>query len=489
MPRDDEKGKFRVLASLGHMLGLTGDAFISAMKEAVWVPGGVDQLADLIIRTLSTDDVARLVQELPDVPEVMALVGRLLISLNDWPGRADLGQQVIERARAVGPDAVQYLSPYSWYPPVDQIEEILVSPYRLEGASLVLRMRWGGSYQGIEAVWLLRFGAGMVGDAYFITDPEQSTGFESMTWQPLTMDQALQLITLLGLVHSAVNDRFPFDGMVGVGLWMVLAGGREVRPWIDASFFLERDALSGVEVALAYGNALNNSDYAAAFDLLANGTRPDDILDYIRDAVEARKQAGDLWRLDAEVQDEGTDTLHLVLHGWYRTQAGLVARETAISVARDGAGQWRVSRVATTAEQAVPDRERDQYLAGNPRFYALLPVYRMEALADMLPGPSALQQEGVLFFAQGTDVDYRRPFDLGAANSMAWTLMSAESGYLIVFARDEVSLRREVARLQQQQAVGEADRLGVVDLMGQEALQEAAASGLDAVFGLIDQGL
>lgn len=483
MARDkDDKNKFRVLASLGQMLGLTGDAFINAMKEAVWVPGGVDQLADLIVRTLSPDEVARLVQELPDVPEVMALIGRLLIALNDRPDREALGRSVIQRARELGPDALKYLSPYSWYPPADHIEEILVSPYRLHAASLMMRMRWGGSYQGIEAIWLLRFSAGAIGEAYFITDVEQHQVFDEMAWKSLTMDEALSLITLVGMVQSAVNNRFPFDGMVGVGLWMVLAGGREVQPWIDSSYLLEQEPLSPIEVGLAYMNALNNDDFAAGYDMLMEDARPADILDYIRDKVQEAAGRGELWRLEAEVQEEQAEAVTLALHGWHRGEDGLVDRQTEVSLRRDDQGHWRIVRIRVTQEEPVNDEELAQYLARHIRYFALMPVMDMEVLADLLPGPSSLDQEGVFHFSQGTEFDYRRPFDIGTANDLEWTLLADEPEYLIVFARDEVTLRREVARLQQNRAAGEPDRLGTVALPQQEVIRHLAEEGLDALF-------
>lgn len=483
MARDkDDKSKFRVLASLGEMLGLTGDAFINAMKEAVWVPGGVDQLADLIVRTLSPDEVARLVQELPDVPEVMALIGRLLIALNDRPDREALGRSVIQRARQLGSEALKYLSPYSWYPPVDQIEEILVSPYRLHAASLMMRMRWGGSYRGIEAIWLLRFSAGAIGEAYFITDAEQHEVFDEMAWKSLSMEEALSLITLVGMVQSAVNNRFPFDGLVGVGLWMVLAGGREVRPWIDSSYLLEQEPLSPVEVGLAYMNALNNDDFAASYDMLLEGARPDDILDYIQDKAQEAGHRGELWRLQAEVLEEHAEAVTLALHGWHRVEDRLVDRNTEVSLRRDDQGYWRIVRSHVTQEEPVKDADLAQYLVRHVRYFALMPVTDMEVLAELLPGPSSLDQEGVFHFSQGTDFDYRRPFDIGTANDLEWTLLADEPEYLMIFARDEVTLRREVARLQQHRAAGEPDRLGTVDLPQQEVLRDLAEEGLDALF-------
>ncbi|NMP20891.1 hypothetical protein [Sulfobacillus harzensis] len=491
MARDKEdKGKFRVLASLGQMLGLTGDAFVNAMKEAVWVPGGVDQLADLIVRTLSPDEVARLIQELPDVAEVMALIGRLLIALNDRPDREALGRSVIQRARQLGPEAVKFLSPYSWYPPVDQIQEILVSPYRLHAASLMMRMRWGGPYEGIEAIWLLRFSAGAIGEAYFVTDSEQQDVFKDMVWKTLTMDEALSLLTLVGMVQSAVNNRFPFDGMVGVGLWMVLAGGREVKPWIDGSYLLENEILTPLEVAMAYENARNNADYAACYDMLMDEARPTDILDYIAAQERDQAQTGDLWRLQGEILDESSDAVRVALHGWYRPdEEELVERVTTALLRRDSQGYWRIAAMSVSEEGPVNDADLAQYLAMNPRYFALAPVEDMDALAELLPGPSSLQQQpGVFHFSQGMEFDYRRSFDIGSANDMEWTLMADEPQFLLIFARDEVSLRRELARLEHEQAIGQPDRLGVVDLPGQEAMQDAAEEGVDALYDVMEEG-
>ncbi len=488
MPNDrDDKGRFRVLPSLYEMLGLTSDAFVGAMKEAVWVPGGVDQLSDIIIRAFGQNELARIIQELPDIPEVMALIGRILIALNDYPERETLGQEVIARARQAGPAAIRYLSPYSWYPPVEEIREFLVSPYRLHAASLMMRMRWGGTFEGIEAVWVLRFAAGSSGEAYFVTDGAEQQAFDEMQWQPITMEDALGLITLVGLVQSAVNNQFPFDGMTGVGLWMVLAGGREVRPWIDASYALETEPLSAENAARAYVNALNNGDYAAAYDLLAPDARPDDILDYIEQESADMPAAGDLWRLDAETRVPADHRPTLVAEAWYWTDDQLWERQTEMEMVRDADQHWRIARIDVKSERALDESSVERYLGQYPRYYAILPIQDIEDLVDLLPAPPTRGGEGVVHFSDGPEFDYREPFDMGASRDVDWTIILGEPGYVMIFARDELLLRRELTRLQDDEAVGDVARTGVVDLLTEDRIQRAAEDGPDALKGLLDR--
>lgn len=481
----DDTEKFRVLSSLREMLGLEGDSFISAMREAVWVPGGVDQLADIIVRSLSTEDVYRLTRELPNEPEVMALVGRLLVTLNDHPEREALGQSVIARARKLGPKALHYLSPYSWYPPTDEIATILVSPYRLHSSSLMMRMQWGGSYDGIEAVWMIRFGAGDIGEAYFITEELDKAPFVDMKWVEVTMDEALSLITAVGMVQSAVNNRFPFDGMTGVGLWMVLAGGREVRPWIDGSFVLEAEELSPEEVALAEMNALNAGDFLAAYDLLMPEARPEDVLDYIGQQVAAMDETGDLWRLHNESAAVYDGRAILQLRAWYRVGDEMIDRILTLDLVRGSDGHWRIHQMDMLSEEAVEDSQIAQYLARHMRYYAVLSVYDMEGLAELLPGPPNQQTARAIHFSAGPDFDYRCAFDIGNSQDLMWTVILDQENHLIVVARDEIALRRETARLQDEQAVGETRRTGVIDLFTLEAAQHTAEDGVEAVERLL----
>lgn len=487
MPNDKSDNRRRpVLSSLREMLGLEGDAFTSAMKEAVWVPGGVDQLADIIVRSLSMDDQFRLTQELPDVPEVMALVGRLLIALNDHPDRKELGQAVMERAQKMGPEAVHYLSPYSWYPPVDQVRSVLVSPYRLHAPSLMLRMIWGGEFEGIEAVWMIRFGADDLGEVYFVTDDGEKAVFEETQWVELDMEQALSLVTAAGLVHSAVNHRFPFDGMTGVGLWMVLAGGREVAPWIDAAFALESDALTPVETALAQVNALNAGDFLAAYDLLDPETRPEEIVPYIEERGQEREGQGELWRLDADPRPEEGGEIHVGLRGWYRLDQAMVDRHMEMALRRDGDGHWRIRRMETVGEETVSAEQVDQYLANHPRYYAQLAIGDLEQLAELLPGPASGQSEHAVHFSSGPDFDYRRPFDIGESQDLTFTIVLDDEVFVMVWARDEILLHREIARLQSNGAAADVIRSGVMDLVTLERVQEAAEVGSEAVIRLLD---
>lgn len=481
-----DKDGYPVLSTLREMLGLEGDAFVSAMKEAVWVPGGVDQLADMIIRSLSPDDQYRLARELPDVPEVMALVGRLLIALNEHPSRKSLGDSVLERAHKLGPKAVHYLSPYSWYPPIDKIRTILVSPYRLHAPSIVMRMQWGGEFEGIEAVWMIRFASGDLGEAYFVTEETDKAPLDEMPWMEITMDQALSLITSVGLVQSAVNNRFPFDGMTGVGLWMVLAGGREVAPWVDAVFALESEALSPEETALAEINALSAADYLAAYDLLDPTGRPEDVLQYINDQVEAAKTQGELWRLDAGPAEQESGRARVVLRAWYRSEAGLLDRAYEMILGLDADSHWRIQRMDVVAEEAVAEDQVAQYLANNPRYYTQLRVHDMEELADSMSGPPVSQSDGAVHFSSGPDFDYRLAYDIGASQDLTWTVVLDSDVSVVVWANNELLLRREVARLQEEGAAGDMLRSGVMDLFTLDQVQEAADNSSERLESLLE---
>ncbi len=475
----------QVLNTLREMLGLEGDAFISAMREAVWVPGGVDQLADLIVRSLSPDDQYRLTEELPDVPEVMALTGRLLLALNTHPGRQALGQEILQRARKVGPEALRYLSPYTWYPPVDQIRTVLVSPYRLHAPSLMLRMQWGGEFEGVEAVWMIRFGAGDLGEVYFVTDDTEKAPFEEMQWIELTMEKALSLITSAGLVSSAVSNHFPFDGMTGVGLWMVLAGGREVAPWIDSAYALEMEPLSAKQAALAELNALNVGDFLAAYDLLDPENRLQDVLKYIEETAAERSQQGELWRLDSGPVTETGDTATLVLRGWYRQGSHMVDRAWETDLRRDGEGHWRVRRMDVVSEETVNEDHVDQYLRNHPRYFAQLAIEDMENLAELMPGPPDGQTDRAVHFSSGPDFDYRNPYDIAQSQDVNFTIVLDDEAFAIVWASNEILLHREISRLQEQGAAAEVILSGVTDLVTAERIQDATDEGSQAVNRLL----
>lgn len=481
-----DRGGRPVLTTLREMLGLEGDAFIDAMKDAVWVPGGVDQLADMIIRSLSVEDQYRLTRELPDVPEVMALVGRLLLALNEHPRRKELGAEVIARAQKLGEQAFNYLSPYSWYPPADKIESIRVTPTRLESSTVMMRMQWGGEFSGIEAVWVVRFAAGELGEVYFSADDSDTAALDKMTWLTLTMDQALSLITAAGMVQAAANNRFPFDGMAGVGLWMVLAGGREVQPWIDGSYELQATALTSQEVALAEVNALNAGDYLAAYDLGHPDRRSSDVLEYISECISRGAENGELWRLDAGpvVEEKGTASGNL--RTWYRVGERLVDRAYAVELTTDEAGRWRILRRELIQEQPVDEAELSQYLTNNLRYYAQLPVADMEELAELMPGAPISQSGGAVHFATGSEVDYRRPYDIAQGQELTWTVNLNGDLTILVAAGDEILLRREITRLQDEGAVGEIQRSGTLDLTLIEKIREAANDGADHLDHLLD---
>jgi hypothetical protein len=480
-----DRGGRPVLTTLREMLGLEGEAFIGAMKEAVWVPGGVDQLADMIIRSLSVEDQYRLTRELPDVPEVMALIGRLLLALNDHPRRKDLGAEVIARAQQLGQQAINYLSPYSWYPPVDKIKSIRVSPTRLESSTITLRMQWGDEYEGIEAVWVIRFAAGELGEVYFSTDEADAEGLDELPWMTLDMDQALSLITAAGMVQSAVNSRFPFDGMAGVGLWMVLAGGREVRPWIDGSFELEAHPLGPQEVALAEVNALSAGDYLAAYDLCHADWRNEDVLEYIAERIKERPATGELWRLDAGPVEQKGGAPSVTLRAWYRVDEGLVDRAYEVDLLADEAGRWRIARMDLIQEGSVDEAERDQYLANNLRYYAQLPVLDMEELAELMPGAPVSQSGGAVHFVSGADVDYRHPYDIAKRQDLTWTVNLNGDITILVSASDEILLRREVQRLQDEDAAGDILGSGTLDLALLDQISEAANEGADRLEHLL----
>lgn len=487
MPKDrDDSKRPRILTALRDMLGLPGDAFLGAMKEAVWVPGGVDQLADIVVRSFSGEDLVRLIDELPDDPEMMALIGRILVTLSEHPDREALGQAVMERARAAGPKAVQYLSPYSWYPPKDQIEEILVSRHRLHDSHVTLRMRWGGEYQGIEAIWHISYAIGEVGEVYFVTEEASSSGYDESAWQTIDLDHALGLITAAGMVQSAVNNRFPFDGMTGVGLWMVLAGGREVIPWIDAAYALEHDEATARETVLAEGNALSAGDLLLAYDLLDPSLRPADVLDYIDEQMARRPELGRLWRLDVEPNIDEDRAARMTLYGWYLRDGAIWDRVMAVETARDADSHWRIRRWDVTSERPLPDADLDQYLTMHPRYFAVLPVYDLESLAELLPETSEQLHDGVLAFASGNAADYLKPYDVATSQAMLWMVMLEDDGQVVVVASDELSLRREVQHLAEQGAAGEPYQTGMMNLMDVEQLKAAAKEGPEALASLLD---
>ncbi len=486
MPKDREDSKrSRVLTALREMLGLPGDAFLGAMKEAVWVPGGVDQLADIVVRSFASEDLVRLIDELPDEPEMFALMGRILVTLSEHSEREDLGQEVMERARNAGPKAVQYLSPYSWYPPKDQIEEILVSYHRLHDSHVTLRMRWGGEYEGIEAIWHISYAIGEVGEVYFVTEEASSSGYDDAAWQPVDLDHALGLITAAGMVQSAVNNRFPFDGMIGVGLWMVLAGGREVIPWIDAAYALERDMPTAREVVLAEGNALSAGDLLLAYDLLDPSLRPNDVLDYIDEQMTRRPDLGRLWRLDVEPNIDEDRAARMTLYGWYLRDGAVWDRVMAVEAARDAASHWRIRRWDITSERRLPDADLNQYLSMHPYYFAALPVYDLEALAELLPETSESLHEGVLAFTTGEATDYLKPYDVATSQTMLWMVMLEDDGQVVIVASDELSLRREIQHLGDQGATGDAQQTGTLNLMDVERLKDAAKEGPEALAALL----
>ena len=487
MPNDkSDRGRYPVLSSLREMLGLQGDTFISAMKEAVWVPGGVDQLADIIIQSLSIEDQYRLAQELPDEPEVMALIGRLLIALNDHPKRQELGASVIKRAEKLGERATRFLSPYNWYPPVDQIRTILVSPYRLHGASIMMRMQWGGDFEGIEAVWMVRFAAGDLGEVYFLAEDTDKGPLNEMKWMEISMDQALSLITSVAMLQSSVNNGFPFDGMAGVGLWMVLAGDREVAPWIDAAYALEVDRLSAEETALAEMNAVSAGDYLAAYDLMDVCARPDDILEYIANKVEEAKTQGELWRLDASTALDTEKGTQVNVRAWYRTDSEIVDRSYLVRLGEDANGYWRITGLEQLAEEGLGETEVEQYLAHHPQYYAELEVVDMEEMADAMSEPPHGQTSNAVHFSAGPEFDYRQPYDLGRSRDMHWTVTMGDDLAVLVWASNELSLRREVARLQEEGAAGSVIRTGVMDILMLDRVQDAADQGAEPVRILLD---
>lgn len=482
-----DRGGRPVLTTLREMLGLEGEAFTAAMKEAVWVPGGVDQLADMIIGSLSVEDQYRLTRELPDVPEVMALIGRLLIALNDHPKRQALGEEVISRAQRLGDSAIQYLSPHSWYPAAEKIRTVLVSPTRLVSSTLVLRMLWGDEFEGIEAVWLLRFAAGDRGEVYFSTDDADKSDLDEMSWMTLTMKDALRLIAAVEMVQSATSKHFPFDGMAGVGLWMVLTRGRDVRPWIDGSYALQAEPVSPQEVALAALNALNAGDYLAAYDLQHPNLRPPDILEYLQHCTDERPRSGDLWRLDAGPVDERNGGAAAVMvRAWFQSAAGLIDRAYDVELTCDEAGHWRITRLDLVDEQAVGDSARDQYLANHLRYYVQLPVLDMEELADLMPGSPVSQSGGAVHFVAGPDMDYRRPYDVARSQELTWTVNLNSNLNILVSGSNELLLRREVVRLQSEGAVGDIVRSGTMNLDIMDKIQEAATNGSDRLTDLLD---
>lgn len=472
-----DRGGYPVLSSLREMLGLEGDAFVSAMKEAVWVPGGVDQLADIIIRSLSPDDQCRLTQELPDEPEVMALIGRLLMALNEHPKRKELGESVMKRAKKLGERAQQYLSPDNWYPPVEDIRTILVSPYRLHAASIMMRMQWGGEFDGIEAMWMIRFAAGDSGEVYFITEDIDKEPLNEMRWMEISMDQALSLIASVSMVQSAVQNHFPFDGMVGVGLYAVLLGGCEVNPWVDSAYLLEAQSLTPQEVALAELNALGSDDYLAAYDLLDASARPGDVLQYLHEQVNESKTQGDLWRLDASLVVEEENYAVVSVRAWYRTDEEIVDRAYQMTLAPDANRFWRIIKMELVAEAGLEDAQLGQYLANHPRYYTELTVADMEVLAETMSDPPQGQSLNAVHFSSGPEYDYRRPYDIGTSRDMHWTVILGEDITVLVWASNELSLRREIARLQDEGAVGEPLRSGVMDLLMLDVVQNAADEG------------
>lgn len=485
---DDKRktGKVRALKTIGDMLGLTGEPFKGAMREAVWVPGGVDQLADMIIRSLSSNDLVRLIDELPDFPEVMALIGRLLIALNDHPDREAVGHRVTARARVLGSEAMRFLSPHAWYPSAEHIDEILVTPYRLHGASVMVRMKWGGQFAGIEALWMLRFAAGLTGEVYFMNEEPDQGSFDDMLWQSITMDQALGLIALVGMVQSAVNNRSPFDDMTGVGLWMVLAGGREVRPWIDCSYALEHEPLDAVEVALVYVNALNSEDYLAAYDVLDTESRPQDVLAFIAGEVESLERQGTLWRLEV-FSDECRETdADVKLYQWFWTGIAIEQRELSLHLRVDDQEHWRIQRVEALSATPLPDRVLQAYLTRHHRFYGLYSVSDIDALAHAMDMDPEYETESVVGFSSGPEFDYRRPFDIGNSSDLDWIVLLEGKGELLVFARDEILFRREVSRLQQQQLIGNALQTGTADLLRKEQMELTAEQGSEALGKLLE---
>jgi hypothetical protein len=230
-------------------------------------------------------------------------------------------------------------------------------------------------------------------------------------------------------------------------------------------------------VALAELNALGSDDYLAAYDLLDASARPGDVLQYLHEQVNESKTQGDLWRLDASLVVEEENYAVVSVRAWYRTDEEIVDRAYQMTLAPDANRFWRIIKMELVAEAGLEDAQLGQYLANHPRYYTELAVADMEVLAETMSDPPQAQSLNAVHFSSGPEYDYRRPYDIGTSRDMHWTVILGENITVLVWASNELSLRREIARLQDEGAVGEPLRSGVMDLLMLDVVQNAADEG------------
>lgn len=451
----------RMLRSLGEVLGLDSDSFISAMKEAVWVPGAVDQLADVIARTLSLDDIRWLLNDLPEEPEMMALVGRLLLLLNDQPDYQLLAERVRLRAQQLGPTAQQFFSSTSWYPPVSEIARVLVTPTRLQSPSMMMRMQWGANYQGIEVVWLLRFDANARTEAYFISDASDRDTTEQHPWQTISRNQAVSLLGALMLARQQESGQMAFDGMVARGLWLELCQGKPVKPWIDAAYALQSDPLSIEQVAIAAIEAADVGDFLAVYSLFAIPSRDKDILSFLTGQQDLWARRGRLWRLAVKSSEVQSSTATVVLQGWFRLHNRTMQGTFAITLMEDRPGQWKIRDIEQRAWGPWVLEEERAYCTGHPRYWAQMSVEHMGFLGESMPGLPIRQRQDALYFAHEVMPDYRVPYDLATRQDLGWIVLPQDN-LVVILASDEILLHRDIERLRDNGSTSGLDRTGII---------------------------
>ncbi len=481
-------GGSSILGWLGDMLGLEEESLIWALKEAIQVPGGIDEIADLIIQNVSFADQIRLARELPEEPEVFALLGRLLVALQRHPGSFSLRTLVLARARRLGEPALQHLSPRSWYPDTEQIRTVWVSPDRLSSPFMMMRMQWGGEFEGLEALWLLRFGEGERSDAYFVAGDDETNRFAEMPWMELSLPQALSLIASTVLVQSAVEGAIAFDSMVGLGLWMALGGNGDVPPWVEGLHELQAQPLDAADTARMEFHALNAKDYLAAHSVLDPRLRPTELLSAIRCGRRQEEERGELWRLDSVLEEVADGQAVVHVEAWYKQAGDVVRCRYEVRLHRVDEGPWLIWQLEVLGEEGVDIRQVERYLERHPRYWAQLNVLDLQELARVLSATVKSGNPSGLHFGSDSTLDYRLAFDIGSHAPLHWTVVPGEEARLLVWARDELLLRREVVRLQEEGAVGEMLRSGMMDLVqvrqAQTAVDERAVERLASLLAL-----
>ncbi len=460
-------------------LGVSQAEFVRALTQAEHVPGAIDSLVDSIRALLTPNEIAQVIRELASMPAAFSLIGRIE---GLYPSDFRI-QREIERFHRIailrGEKMVDMWSPKHWYPPLEDIQQVLVTRHRMQGSSILIRMAWGEEYDGVQALWMVRYDGTGLPSLNFVVDQDLLSQ-EPLDWTHVSLDEALGLMETARLMQSI---RSPYSiedaNCAAVNFWRALTQDKTPTELVDWAYRLEGQEMTPEKVAFVFVHAKTQGDLVLVYDLLTESERPKSLKEYLKNQW-TQFEGYDVVKTELTASQTLADgRRRVIITVWDNNGQGLEQYQFRLGLMQDDRGQWRVHSVKESIHRPAEVTENTRALTSLSVPVGFFPLLRAEEFHLDLPGAvPAYESPLVVTFVAGQDMDYQMPLDLSLQWRYRWSVV--ENSYVILMALTDELYQIEMERLKGMGRIGAPLHEDTVRFLDIEELLAMAEDGIDA---------